>query len=222
MELKPIQSTTLMDYESGQNVEVKQFQVEDLILNHEFATPHAGFALRFNNDKKDGTFLEIGACHWKQGNNTYLLEKEFNWKGVAIDIVKHFADDYNINRSSHCIHGDAFSYNWDQYLSENNFPKRIDYLQIDVDKTPDWANLFALLNVPLSRYRFNTITLEHCANMDPRLMKMRDLQREILFSYGYRIVAAGYDEDWWIDSQLGISESEFNSISYQAWAKKFI
>ena len=53
--------------------------------------------------------------------NDFLLEKEFNWKGVAIDILKHFADDYNINRSNHCIHGDAFSYNWDKYLEKNNF-----------------------------------------------------------------------------------------------------
>ena len=154
--------------------------------------------------------------------NDFLLEKEFNWKGVAIDILKHFADDYNINRSNHCIHGDAFSYNWDKYLEENNFPKRIDYLQIDVDKTPDYANLFALMNVPLSRYRFNTITLEHCANMDVRLMKMRDIQREILFSYGYQMVGAGYCEDWWIDSELGISESEFNLITSDIWSGKLI
>jgi hypothetical protein len=114
------------------------------------------------------------------------------------------------------------SINWDKYLIDHNFPERIDFLQIDIDKTPDYANLFALLNVPLSRYRFSTITIEHCANMDIRLMKMRDIQREILFAYGYRLVAAGYDEDWWIDSELGISESEYNALSYEAWAGKFI
>lgn len=222
MNLNKIESVQLMNYETGKNIDVKQFKVSDLIINHEFSTPHAGFALRFCNDKRDGYFVEVGACHWRQGNNTFLLEQEFGWKGVAIDIRKNFADEYNENRSNHCVHGDGMSYNWDKYFEENNFPKRIDYLQIDIDKDPDYANLFALLNIPFSRYRFSTITLEHCANMDPRLLKMRDIQREILFSYGYRIVAAGYDEDWWIDSQLNISESEFNSISYDTWAGKFI
>ena len=52
-------------------------------------------------------------------------------------------------------------------------------------------------------------------------MKMRDIQREILFSYGYQMICAGYCEDWWIDSELGIFESQFDSITYDTWAGKF-
>ena len=222
MNLNKVSETELIDYETGNKVFVKNFKPSDLVIDHEFATPHAGFALRFLNDKTDGTFVEVGACDWLHNNNTYVLEKEFNWHGVAIDIRENFTKSYNLNRKSECILGDAMSFNWEKYFEENNFPKRIDYLQIDIDKDPPYANLLALMNMPLSRYRFSTITLEHCANMDTRLLKMRDLQREILYSYGYIIVAAGYDEDWWIDSQLGISESEFNTISYETWAGKFI
>lgn len=222
MDLRPISSVFLTNYETGKQSEVRQFKTSDLHLDHEFATPHAGFALRFLNDKKNGVFVEIGACDYRHGNNTYLLEKEFEWHGVAIDIRENFVNQYNLNRKSKCILGDAITYNWDKYFEQNNFPNRIDYLQIDIDKSPPYANLLALINMPLARYRFSTITLEHCANMDPRLLKMRDIQREILYSYGYIIVAAGYDEDWWIDSQLNISESEFNSISYDTWAGKFI
>jgi hypothetical protein len=66
------------------------------------------------------------------------------------------------------------------------------------------------------------MAIEHCANIDPSLSRMREIQREILFSYGYMLVASGYDEDWWIDSELGISESEYNSISRDTWVGKFI
>ena len=221
MRLNPIGTVQIVDYQSGSFCSIKQYKSSDLIIDHEFATPHAGFALRLNSDKVNGSFVEIGACDWKINNNTYFLEKEFNWRGVAIDIQKNFVNNYNENRKSVCVFGDAMSYNWDKYFEENNFQNTIDYLQIDIDKTPPYANLFALLNLPLSRYRFNTITLEHCANMDPRLLKMRDIQREILYSYEYVLVAAGFDEDWWIDSRLNISESEYNSITYDAWTRKF-
>jgi hypothetical protein len=222
VELKPVGTNELINYQTGRKEKFKHFSINDLMINHEFATPHAGFALRFLNDKSNGYFVEIGACHWKENNNTYLLEKEFNWNGVAIDIEKHFADEYNFNRKNFCIHGDGMSFNWDKYFQENNFPKRIDFLQIDIDKTPKYANLFALLNMPLARYRFSTMAIEHCANIDPSLSRMREIQREILFSYGYMLVASGYDEDWWIDSELGISESEYNSISRDTWVGKFI
>lgn len=222
MELRPISQQKIFHYETGEERVLRQIRTGDLILDHEFATKHAGFALRFNNDKRNGYYVEIGAAHWQKSNNTYVLEQEFDWKGVAIDIVPLLVDDYNNNRKNECVLGDAMSYDWSKYFSDNNFPERIDYLQIDIDMDPDYANLFALLNMPLGRYRFNTITLEHCANMNPRIAKVRDMQREILFAYGYELVASGFDEDWWIDSKLEISGSEYNSITYETWAGRFI
>ena len=220
--LKPIKSHKLIDYKTGKYVDVKRFTHEDLIIEDELATTSSAFALRFNDDKKNGTFIEIGVADWKKNNNTYFLEKEFGWSGVAIDIEKQFADEYNKNRLSHCINGNAMSYNWDKYLQENNFPDRIDYLHIDIDKTPPYANLFALINLPLSRYRFSTITIEHNAGMDQTLSHMKEIQKDILFAYGYKLVAEGFTDDWWIDSQLNISESEFNSITYSAWNRTFL
>lgn len=222
MELKPISKQKLLDYRSGKFVDVRNITKNDFYLDIEHSTPHAGFALRFNDDKKNGFFVEVGAGHWQSQNNTYILEKHFDWQGVAIDIMPNLAEEYNQNRSNNCVVGDAMSFNWDKYFEENNFPKRIDYLQIDVDKTPEYANLFALLNLPLSRYRFNAITLEHCYNMYPQIGKVRDLQREIMFSYGYTLVAAGFDEDWWIDEQLGLGLSEYVNVLSETWKGNFI
>ena len=39
------------------------------------------FALVVNDAKTDGTFLEIGGAQPFIGNNTYLLEGGYNWKG---------------------------------------------------------------------------------------------------------------------------------------------
>lgn len=217
MELNPLQTKQLFDYRVNAMVDVKKISVEDLNINLDGFTRHAGFVLRMLDDKHNGTFVEVGAGHWKSGNNTYGLEKYFNWTGVAIEIEEEVAKSYNENRKNPCILGDAMLFNWDKYFEENNFPSRIDYLQVDIDKVPDYANLFGLINIPLARYRFSILTIEHCYFMEPRLSKIRDLQREILFAYGYKLVASGYDEDWWVDTELQIPDDMFNELSYQAW-----
>lgn len=219
--LKPISTKKLIDYKTGEYLDVKVFTHKDLIIDSEFATVNSGFALRFCDDKRDGVFVEIGASDWKNNNNTYFLEKEFGWKGLAIDIEKHFCDEYNKNRLSHCINEDAMLCNWDKYFEENNFPKRIDFLQIDIDVNPKYANLLALTNLPLSRYRFSTIVIEHNVGFDKSFEGMRKMQHEILYAYGYELVAEGFTDDWWIDSKLEISKSSFNSITYEAWTRQF-
>ena len=40
------------------------------------------FALLMVGDNYDKTFLEFGATDGLELSNTYLLESEFNWKGV--------------------------------------------------------------------------------------------------------------------------------------------
>lgn len=222
MDLKPVKKQILFDYKNNCNVEMKKFSTSDFILDIDGSTQAGAFALRFANDKTNGTFLEIGAGHWKNQNNTYILEKYFDWNGLAIDISPQLAIEYNKNRSSKCISEDAMSVNWDNLLEENNFSKRIDYLQIDIDNTPHDANLYALINLPLSRYRFSVITIEHFANFDPKFTKARDIQREILFNYGYKIVAAGFHEDWWVDEKLGMAESEYVDIISETYKGKFI
>ena len=44
------------------------------------------FALVVNDAKTDGTFLEIGGAQPFIGNNTWLLEKGYNWRGLSIEL----------------------------------------------------------------------------------------------------------------------------------------
>ena len=40
------------------------------------------FVLNMLNNKENGYFLEIGSNDPIHINNTYILEKDYNWKGI--------------------------------------------------------------------------------------------------------------------------------------------
>ena len=52
----------------------------------------------FFNDQRNGIFLDVGANHYRDENNTYFLETELGWSGVAIDALEEFADGYRTHR----------------------------------------------------------------------------------------------------------------------------
>lgn len=52
----------------------------------------------FFKDRRAGTFLDVGAYHYKNGSNTYYLEKELGWSGIAVDANAEFARGYEENR----------------------------------------------------------------------------------------------------------------------------
>lgn len=210
----------LIDSRTGKDFDGKIIGLEDIHLDYENSTPIAAFVYKILNDKQNGSFIEVGSSHWKHNSNTYLLEKEFGWRGVGIEIQEHFIKDYNKNRQSPCIHADALKFNWDNYLEKNNFEKTIDFLQIDVDDIVPNSNLLALLNIPLSRYRFNVICVEHTSNMNPKYRSSRDAQIEILQSYGYTLAASLYTDDWWIDKSLNIAPSSYDQISAAAYYRQ--
>ena len=168
------------------------------------------FVLDLLENKKGGYYVELGAFHSKNGSNTNRLENEFDWKGVSFEIKEEFRKEFNENRSNPCM-GDALDFNYISYFEENDFPKQIDYLQVDIDAgyrddgRPDgsaYTSLHGLLAVPLNSYRFTVITFEHDANMYWRNDVMRDVQREILDSLGYSLVVRTESEDWWVDPNV--------------------
>lgn len=162
------------------------------------------FVLDMTKRKNNGTYVEIGAFHSWKGNNTHILERNFNWKGVAFDIVEEFANEYNSNRKNPCILHDALTFNYLEYFQKNNFPKQIDFLQIDIDgdECTNVKNLLALIAVPLNQYRFSVIGFEHDTLMNPKNNTVRDAQREILLGLGYVLVVRLSYEDWWVDPKV--------------------
>jgi FkbM family methyltransferase len=48
----------------------------------------------FFSDKKGYFFLDIGCSDYKEFSTTYYLEKHLGWKGIGVDALGEYADDY--------------------------------------------------------------------------------------------------------------------------------
>lgn len=51
--------------------------------------------------KRDGWFIEAGACDGVIGSNTLLLEREYGWKGICVEPVPSYYEDLRANRQCH-------------------------------------------------------------------------------------------------------------------------
>jgi hypothetical protein len=163
------------------------------------------FVLTMLKGKRDGYFLEIGANHPVEINNTYLLETVFGWRGISIDIEKQYETLHReAKRTNTFITGDALKIDYKRVLGENNFPKQIDYLQIDID--PATQSLKCLQMLPLTDYKFSIITFETDVYQGCH-DQVKNESRRILGEHDYVLVAGNISnvghgdpyEDWWVD-----------------------
>ena len=164
------------------------------------------FVLSVLKGKKNGTYVEIGSGDPSYGNNTYLLEKDFNWNGISLDISEEFVKAHNEKRNHTCILKDATVANYEALFAAAGFDEVIDYLQIDCD--PPSISFKALLAIPFEKYKFRTITFEHDHYADPQ-GGFREKSRNYLQAQGYTLFVANISpddnrpyEDWYIKSDL--------------------
>ena len=159
------------------------------------------FVLTMLNGKKNGTYVEIGGAHPININNTYLLEKIFDWSGISFEINQDLVKFYNTKRNNKCICTDATQVNYSEIFEENNLPNQIDYLQIDID--PSFQSLASLKQIDLKNYRFSVITFE--TDVYQGSIDVLEQSRNILQGNGYQLVASNVKncghafEDWYVD-----------------------
>ena len=187
--------------------------MSDIILNH-----RERFVLNINHNKRGGFYLELGGSHSSENSNTYNLETHYDWKGIAFEIVPELQKEYSENRKNPCILCDAMTFDYLDHFRENDVPKRIDFLSVNIDpgyndNTGRMAgnpaqSLLGLIALPLNTYRFNTIIFEHDALQHYKNNGIRDAQREILDALGYSLVVRGWTEDLWVDPSI-IPYSEY-------------
>ncbi len=48
----------------------------------------------FFKDRRNGVFVDVGSNHYKVNSNTYYLEHELGWSGIAVDPQRGFTNDY--------------------------------------------------------------------------------------------------------------------------------
>jgi hypothetical protein len=184
------------DYK-GISYECTNWSVDDF-KNDDTIPLYATIAYKLNNDLKNGYYVEIGSNHFKDGSNTYFLEQSHNWNGISVEISKYYSELFNFNRKNKCINENALKINWEKYFEENNFPNIIDFLSIDIDSDAGiHANTLALLNLPLSRYKFNIIVIEHSGGSDYVFEHSKEIQRNILSMFGYYLICKGNTDDVW-------------------------
>ena len=164
------------------------------------------FVLSMLDGKKEGTYVEIGSAEPFHNNNTALLEKDFEWKGISIDYNMEKVKEFESQRSNPVYYGDATDTDYITLFKQANFPKHIDYLQLDCE--PADITYKALELIPFDQYKFATITYEHDYYADSE-KKYRDLSRKFLTEKGYILIADNISpdknssfEDWWVHPEL--------------------
>lgn len=164
------------------------------------------FVLSMLKGKKKGTYLEIGSADPFYGSNTALLESNFEWDGVSIEILQNEVEKFAKSRKNPIILHDATKVNYASLLEQYTFPKDVDYLQVDCE--PPSITYQILTQIPFDKYRFAVITFEHDYYAD--LTKLyREKSREFLISKGYVLVGSNISpndecpyEDWWVHPEL--------------------
>jgi len=172
------------------------------------------FILSVLNGKRKGTYLEIGAGHPFYGNNTALLEKDFEWSGISLDFDKGFIEQYQEKRSNVALLRDATKLNYIELLESLEYGTEIDYLQIDCD--PPEVSYDILSKIPFEKLKFAVITFEHDCYAAGDSIKEKS--RKLLKSFGYKLIfdEVSFDgensyEDWWIHPKL-VDEERFKEM----------
>ena len=122
------------------------------------------FVLNCTGFKRNGYFLELGSREAKLNNNSYILEKDFGWRGVMVDrVADHEASYESVRPNSIPIIQDATRIDYKKVFEDNNFPTSLDFWQLDLE-VRDNTSLTALIKINetiLDCYKFAVVTMEH-------------------------------------------------------------
>ena len=164
------------------------------------------FILAALKGKKNGLYLEIGAQEPFYQNNTALLETEYDWEGISIEIREDLCNMFREQRKNQIICEDATKINYTHLLDQFNQGTTFDYLQLDCE--PSKTTFEILLSIPFEKYKFSIITYEHDHYVD-LTNSYRDKSRKYLQLMGYKLLVSNVSptewspfEDWWYHPEL--------------------
>ena len=173
------------------------------------------FVIKVLQEKRGGFFLELGSNHPEIINNTFLLEKEFDWRGIIVEDQNKYLSLYQQHRCrSFPIMKRAQSIDYKNYLINLKAPKNIDYLQIDLEVAngSTLETLEHLNSTIFDDYKFAVVTFEHDIRRRDEssiFETTRSRSREIFKHRGYTLVFPDVQnapktpyEDWYVHPHL--------------------
>lgn len=157
------------------------------------------------NYKRNGYFLEIGTNHPVNINNTYTLEANYGWTGLMVEYDSQWEPLYPKHRTSPYVIEDARKVDYAGLFAKYNFPKAMDYLQVDleVNNGSTIETLEKLDATVFPNYTFSVVTFEHDIYSGDHY-NTRTKSREIFERNGYIRVFSDVKnegnayEDWYV------------------------
>lgn len=156
-----------------------------------------------------GFYVDIGAGDGffdPNGGNSLLLEEK-GWRGILIEGDFHRHNISKQRRNGISVQALIPDKSIRSILLENNCPKEIDYLSIDIEP----SSLIALRDFPFDDFCFKFLTFEHDLYVSSENIFQKEESFKILNNLGYVRMAEDvctphshfeYFEDWWINPKF--------------------
>ena len=137
--------------------------------------------------KQNGTFLDVGCHEARNLSNTWHLEKELGWRGIAIDCDPTWMGQWATERpGSVFVLGDACALDYAVLLAAQHISQPVDYLSLDLEPPEaTWRCLQHILSFPII---FRTVTFETDYY---RYKESRDPSRALMQAHGYVLTRPG-------------------------------
>jgi FkbM family methyltransferase len=91
-------------------------------------------------EKRDGIFIDIGACDGKDLSNTFFFENELNWSGICFEPINSYFEQLKKNRNSICINAAVADFNGDgKFLEIEGYAKMLSGLVNSLSH--NWINV---------------------------------------------------------------------------------
>lgn len=163
------------------------------------------FVLDTLKNKRNGYWLELGCQGPIASSNTHVLEIEYDWKGISIDINQSYINQWTgVRNTEMLLCADALSINYEELLEKLNAPKEIDYLSMDLEPPP--VTFAALTKIPFHKYKFKVITFEHDHYRNDFLsFDLKNKSQKFFKDLGYKMVPEQVNDFYY--PNLSLSEN---------------
>jgi hypothetical protein len=169
-----------------------------------------------------GTYVEIGAHKPAKNSNTYMLEVDYGWQGIGIELNQTYQRfwDKHPERKNKIYWESALDFDYVNALKENNLPLHINYLSCDIE--PPFNTFLALRRVIEQGITFDCITFEHdLYNYNKE--NYNEIATNYLLEKGYKVAVSNvyyrapenHFETWFVNNNI-----EFTPVDFKDWKQQ--